>query len=54
MTATLYVNGASVATTTVTDYIAEFTAKNFSSGDVIRVDVGTSSDTFFLKFENIY
>jgi beta-galactosidase len=45
-TATLYVNGASVATTTVTDYIAEFTANNFSSGDVIRVDVGTSSDTF--------
>ena len=45
-TATLYVNGSAVATTTVSDYIAEFAAKNFSSGDVIRVDVGTSSDTF--------
>lgn len=47
-TATLYVNGTSVATTTVTDYIAEFTAQNFNSGDVVRVDVGTSSDTFTL------
>jgi beta-galactosidase len=45
-TATLYVNGTSVATTTVADYIAEFTAQNFSSGDVIRVDIGTVSDTF--------
>jgi beta-galactosidase len=45
-TATLYVNGSAVATTTVSDYIAEFAEKNFSSGDVIRVDVGASSDTF--------
>lgn len=45
-TATLYVNGTSVATTTVADYIAEFAAQNFSSGDVIRVDIGTVSDTF--------
>ncbi len=45
-TATLYVNGTSVATTTVTDYIAQFASQNFNSGDVIRVDVGTSSDTF--------
>lgn len=45
-TATLYVNGTSVATTTVADYIAEFTAQNFNSGDVIRVDIGTVSDTF--------
>ena len=45
-TATLYVNGTSVATTTVSDYIAEFTEQTFNSGDVIRVDIGSVSDTF--------
>ena len=44
--ATLYVNGVQTEAATITDNIVTFTARNFSSGDVIRVDAGTSSDTF--------
>ena len=32
-------------TVTVTDHIAEFTAANYSSGDVIRVEGSTTNDT---------
>ena len=42
----LYVNGTFIETITVTDNIALFTARTFSSGDVVRVDGTTSSDTF--------
>lgn len=47
----LYVNdptmqGSPVATTSVTNHIAEFEAINFSSNDVITVKSSTSSDTF--------
>lgn len=47
-TLTLYVNNVSVQTVSVLDHIAEFTASNFSSGDVVRVDGDTNnvSDTF--------
>jgi beta-galactosidase len=44
--ASLYVNNTFIETVTVTDHIAVFTTRNFSSGDVVRVDVGTTSDTF--------
>jgi beta-galactosidase len=43
---TLYVNGVSTETVAVTDNIASFTAQNFSSGDIIRVDGSTTNDTF--------
>ena len=42
----LYVNGTLVDTATATDNICTFAATNFSSGDVIRVDGTTTSDTF--------
>jgi len=45
-TATLYVNGTQVDTASITDNIVTFTQMNFSSGDVIRVDAGSTSDTF--------
>lgn len=42
----LYVNNSFVEEVNVTDNIALFTAHNFSSGDVIRVDGKDTSDTF--------
>ena len=42
----LYVNGTFVEETTVTDNIATFTATNFNSGDIVRVDGAASTDTF--------
>ena len=44
----LYVNGnqTPVATATASNNIVEFAATNFNSGDVIRVDGTTTSDTF--------
>ena len=42
----MYVNGTFVETVSVTDNIAVFTSTNFSSGDVVRVDGATESDTF--------
>ena len=42
----LYVNNTLVESVTPSNNIAEFTATNFTSGDVIRVDGGTSTDTF--------
>jgi beta-galactosidase len=42
----LYVNGSFVESATVNDHIALFTSRSFSSGDVVRVDGVSSSDTF--------
>ena len=42
----LYVNGTFVEEANATDNIVLFTAYNFSSGDVVRVDGAESSDTF--------
>ena len=42
----LYVNNSFVEEVNVTDNIAMFTAYNFSSGDVVRVDGNSTSDTF--------
>ena len=42
----LYVNNALVETVQVTDNIATFTARNFSSNDVVRVNGSTTNDTF--------
>ena len=42
----LYVNNALIETVSVTNNIATFAARNFSGGDVIRVDGATTSDTF--------
>ena len=44
--ADLYVNGNLAETVTVTDNIALFTSRTFSAGDVVRVDVSSTSDTF--------
>ena len=45
-TFTLYVNNSAVTTATASNHIVEFTAQNFSAGDVVRVDGTTTSDTF--------
>ena len=42
----LYVNNSLVETVQVTDHIAVFTPRNFSSGDIIRVNGTSTSDTF--------
>ena len=42
----LYVNNTFIEEATVTDNIATFTATNFSSGDVVRVEGADSNDTF--------
>lgn len=42
----LYVNNTFIETVDVTDHIALFTARTFSSGDIIRVDGLNTSDTF--------
>ena len=42
----LYVNNSLVETVQVTDHIAVFTPRNFSSGDIIRVNGSSTSDTF--------
>ena len=42
----LYVNNSLVESVTVTNNIASFTARNFNSGDIVRVDGSNSSDTF--------
>ena len=44
-TLTLSVNGTPVETVTVTNHIAEFTAANYSTGDVITVSGATTNDT---------
>lgn len=41
----LYVNNTFIETVTVTDNIATFTTRTFSSGDVIRVEGATTNDT---------
>ena len=41
----LYVNDTFIETVTVTDNIATFTTRTFSSGDVIRVEGATTTDT---------
>ena len=55
-TLTLYVNGASVETVTVTDNIATFAAIDFSDGDVITVSGATTNDTFTIHNygENVF
>ena len=45
-TLTLYVNNVAVETVTVEDNIATFTARNFDSSDVIRVNGATTHDAF--------
>jgi beta-galactosidase len=42
----LYVNNTFVETVSVTNNIATFTAMNFNSGDVVRVEAATTNDTF--------
>ena len=48
----LYVNNTLTETisTTTTNYIVEFTADTYSSGDVIRVESANGSDTLTLTF----
>ena len=45
-TLTLYINGSQVGTATVNDHIAEFTNLNFNTDDIIRVEGGTTYDTY--------
>ena len=45
-TLTLYVNNVEVETVTVEDNIATFTARDFASGDIIRVNGANSYDAF--------
>ena len=45
-TASLYVNDTFVETVNVTDHIAEFTATNFASNDVVKVTCSSYEDTF--------
>ena len=45
----LYVNDTFVETVSVTDNIATFTARTFSAGDVVRVEGGSTNDTFTFK-----
>ncbi len=45
-TLTLYVNNVATETVTVTDNIATFTARNFNSGDIIKVIGATTHDAF--------
>lgn len=42
----LYVNGTLVETSSATNNIVTFTSRNFSSGDIVRVDGLITSDTF--------
>ena len=42
----LYVNNELKETVTATNHIVEFTARTFNTGDVVRVDGATTSDTF--------
>jgi len=42
----LYVNDSLVETVSATDNIATFTARTFSSGDVVRVNGATTNDSF--------
>jgi hypothetical protein len=49
---TLYVNGTSAETVTVTDNIATFTARNFNDGDTVMVSGATSNDSFTFVFHD--
>jgi beta-galactosidase len=44
--ASLYVNDTLIETVTITDNIATFTARTFTSGDTIKVTGATTQDTF--------
>lgn len=44
--ATLYVGNAAIETVSVTDHIAVFTRRDFTSGDTVTVSGATTSDTF--------
>ena len=51
----LYVNDTYIETVSVTDNIATFTARNFSGGDVIRVNGASTNDTFtFTNYNQDY
>ena len=49
-TLTLYINGTSADTATITDNIAVFPARNFNNGDVVMVSGATSSDEFMFEY----
>ena len=51
---TLYVNGTSAETVTVTDNIATFTARNFNGGDTVMVSGATSNDSFTFEIQHDY
>ena len=42
----MYVNNTFVESVTVSNNIVEFTARNFSAGDIVRVEGSTTNDTF--------
>ena len=46
---TMYVNGTSAATATVTNNIAEFAVRDFTSGDVVSVSGSNVGDTFTIS-----
>lgn len=43
---TMYINGSSAETVTVTDNIATFTSRNFVNGDIVMVSGATSNESF--------
>ena len=53
-TLTMYVNGVSAATATVTNNIATFAARTFVNGDVIRVSGSSESDSFTMHAKSNY
>ena len=51
---TMYINGVSAETVSVTNNIATFTSRNFGAGDVVMVSGATASDTFTLALTHDY
>jgi hypothetical protein len=51
---TMYVNGVSAATATVTNNIALFESRTFSVGDVIKISGSTSIDEFEMPYSPSY
>ena len=51
---TLYVNGVSTETASVTNNIATFTARNFNDNDAIMVSGATATDTFTFNLTHEY
>ena len=48
-TLTMYINGTSAATATVSNYIAEFAVRDFTSGDVVSVSGSNVGDSFTIS-----